>query len=66
MQNETTRVLLGLPDHTVERLDELCKVNDRSRPKLVAILIEQAAAAYTADNAVRVNPGRIWNKEAPE
>lgn len=51
-----TNVLLGLPGETVDKLDKLCGVNDRSRPKLVGILIDRAYAEYEADNNARVNP----------
>lgn len=53
---DETRVLLSLPIPSLERLDKLCGVNERSRPKLVKILIDQAYEAYKKDETERLNP----------
>ena len=38
------------------RLDELCKVNNRSRRELLEIFINEAYLEYVADPTVRIEP----------
>ena len=55
-KDDNKNVLLGLTETQVEMLDVLCDVNDRSRPKLVGLLIEHAHAAFKKKPSSRINP----------
>lgn len=40
----------------IRRLDELCKINNRSRRELLEIFINEAYLEYIADPTVRIEP----------
>lgn len=49
-------VVLRMGDEYIDRLDELCKINQRSRRELVEILVAEASLELQADPSARINP----------
>jgi len=58
MTNERKRVFLEMDGDIVNKLDILCGVNQRSRPKLLGVMIENEHAEFISDSSRRVNPER--------
>ena len=54
--NHVQSVVLRMGKEHVKRLDELVKVNGRSRRELVEILISEASIEYREDRSARINP----------
>lgn len=49
-------VVLRMGKEFVKRLDELVKVNGRSRRELIEILVAEASVEYRTDKSARINP----------
>ena len=49
-------VAFRMKEATLNQLDALCKANDRSRPRIIAILVDAAHAEYLKDPEKRINP----------
>ena len=49
-------VVLRMGDEFIDRLDELCHVNKRSRREIVEILVAEASLEYRSDRSARINP----------
>ena len=50
------QVLLRLEPYCKRNLDRLCRVNNRSRPDLLSILIDREAELLKEDPTRRINP----------
>lgn len=49
-------VMLRMSDLYVDALDDLCKINQRSRREIVEILVHEASAELEKDRNARINP----------
>lgn len=55
-KDTVTAVLLRMGNGYVEKLDQLCDVNSRSRREIVETLVTEAFGAWTDDPEDRINP----------
>lgn len=62
MAEAKQRILVALPVSTIEKLDELTSVNQRTRPNALEILIDNAHAEYVKNSATRINPAPTSEK----
>lgn len=51
-----TQVSFRMLNGSIERLDELCTVNKRSRREIIEILVDEAHGVYTENPNDRINP----------
>ena len=49
-------VVLRMGSEFIDRLDELCEVNKRSRREIIEILVAEASYEYRTDPEARIHP----------